>query len=134
MRAVAPVVLGPLLPADRAARDESLAAAMATRDDYLAYMSLPVQRQARMLLGVLHLRPVRRLLLGTSAPWREVAPERIEAFLLRAQGSRFYVLRRVYDFLQSMSVLAWFDLREAWSEIGFPGPPVERPVRSGEPW
>lgn len=134
MRAVLPVVLGPLLPEERAAREESLKVAMATLDDYLGYMSLPVQRQARMLWGVLRLWPVRRLLLGTSLPWREVAPSRVEAFLRRAQASELYLLRRTYDFLQSMSVLAWFDLRESWTEIGYPGPPIERPMRTGEPW
>ena len=134
MRAVAPVVLGPLLPTDPAAREESLSVMIRTLDDYLAYMSLPVQREARMLLRVLHLRSVRRLLLGTSASWREVAPDRIEVFLRQAQGSNVYLLRRIYDFLQSMSALAWFDLREAWPEIGYPGPPIERPMRTGEPW
>lgn len=134
MRAIAPVVLGPLLPSDLGARERALAASMATLDDYLAYMSPPIQRQACALLGLLNLLPVRRLLLGASTPWREVAPERIEAFLRRAHDSRFLVLRRVYDFLQSMSVLAWFDLVEAWSEVGYPGPPVERPDRRGSPW
>jgi hypothetical protein len=134
MRAVAPVVLGSLLPADRASRDEALAAAMATLDDYLAHMSLPLQQQARLLLGALALLPARLLLLHTWSRWRNVAPERVEAFLLRARANRFFLLRRSYDFLQSMAVLAWFDLPAAWSEIGYPGPPVERPARQEAPW
>ena len=134
MRALAPVVLGSLLPADRAAREDALEAEMATLDDYLAHMSLPLQRQARLLLGALALLPVRLLLLGTWNRWRDVAPGRIEAFLLRARGSRFFLLRRIYDFLQSMAVLAWFDLPVACTEIGYPGPPIERPARLGAPW
>jgi len=134
MRAVLPVVLGPLLPAEVAARDASVGAAITALDDYLGYMSTPVRRQARTLLAVLHLRLVRVVLLGTSAPWSEIPPARIEAFLRSAHGSRVFLLRRIFDFLQSMSVLAWFDLREAWTEIGYPGPPVERPMRTGEPW
>ncbi len=134
MRAVAPVVLGPLLPTDGTARDASLAAAMATLDDYLAHLSLPLQRQARALLDVLALLPVRWLLLRSRVRWREATPERVEAFLRRAQQSRLFLLRRAYDFLQSMTVLAWFDLPVAWADIGYPGPPVERPAREGESW
>jgi len=134
MRAIMAVVLNPLLPAEPATREERLTEAMTALDDYLAYMSPPIQRQARMSLAALHMWPVRRGLLGTSSPWREIAPERIEAFLLRAHDSRFFLMRRLYDFVQSMSVLAWFDLPAAWGEIGYPGPPVERPARSGELW
>jgi len=131
MRALAPVVLGSLLPADRAAREEALAASMAALDDYLAHLSLPLQRQARLLLSALDLLPVRLLLLGTWSRWRDVAPERIEAFLLRTRGSRFLALRRCYVFLQSMAVIAWFDLPLAWDEIGYPGPPIERSATAG---
>jgi len=134
MRAIAPVVLGSLLPADRPAREEALEASMATLDDYLAHMSLPLQRQARLLLGALDLPPVRLLLLGTWSRWRDIAPQRIEAFLLHMRVSRLFLLRRIYDFLQSMAVLAWFDLPVAWNEIGYPGPPIERPARLGAPW
>jgi hypothetical protein len=131
MRTLVPVVLGPLLPADRGAREDALTAGMAALDDYLAHLSLPLQRQARLLLGVLDLLPVRLLLLGTWSRWRDVAPERIEAFLLRARGSRLRALRRCYVSLQAMAVIAWFDLPLAWDEIGYPGPPIERSAAAG---
>ncbi len=130
--AILPVVLGPLLPTDAAVRTRALDEAMAALDDYLAHLSLPLQRQARSLLGALHLLPVRLVLLGTAHRWRDAPPARIAGFLRRARHSRWFVLRWVYDFLQSMTVIAWFDLPVAWSEIGYPGPPLERPlVRRG---
>ena len=129
--AVLPVVLGPLLPADQAVRARALDDAMATLDDYLAHLSLPLQRQARSLLAALHVLPVRLVLLGTACRWRDAPPARIERFLRRARHSRLFLLRRVYDFLQSMTVIAWFDLPVAWSEIGYPGPPIERPFARG---
>ena len=132
LRAVVPVVLGPLLPEDPAARAQALDDALRALDDYLVHLSLPLQRQARGLLAALHLLPARLLLLGTARRWRDAAPVRVEAFLRRARGSRLFLLRRVYEFLHSMTMIAWFDLPVAWAEIGYPGPPIERPLPRGE--
>jgi hypothetical protein len=131
LRAVAPVVLGALLPADRDARAQALDDALWAVDDYVAHLSLPLQRQARTLLAILHSAPARLLLLGTARRWRDAPPARIEAFLRRARTSRVRSLRRVYDFLQSMAVIAWFDLPAAWEDIGYPGPPLPRPFHPG---
>jgi hypothetical protein len=131
LRAVAPVVLGSLLPDDRATRDQAMDDAMWALDDYVAHLSLPLQGQARLLLALLHSAPARVVLLGTTERWRSAPPERVEDFLRRARHSRVFLLRRVYDFLQSMTVIAWFDLPVAWEAIGYPGPPVERPFHQG---
>lgn len=128
LRAVAPAVLGSLLPADDAERERLLDDAMATLDDYLAYLSLPLQREARALFAMLHSLPARVVLLGTTRRWRDAPPARVEAFLRRARGSRLLLLRRAYAFLQSMTVVAWFDQPAAWSALGYPGPPLERPI------
>ncbi len=133
LRAVAPVVLGSLLPAERGARAEALEAGLSSLDDYLAHLSLPLQRETRLLFGALALLPLRLVLVRTWSRWPDVAPERVEAFLRRAQESRFFLLRRVYTSLQSLAVIAWFDLPAAWNEIGYPGPPIERPAAAGAP-
>jgi hypothetical protein len=75
--------------------------------------------------------PARTVLLRTPRAWRDASPAQIEGFLRRAQHSPVFLLRRIYDFLHSMSVIGWFDLPAAWSAIGYPGPPVERPLRRG---
>ena len=132
MRAVMPVVLGPLLPADAVARDQALDAGVTSLDDYLAHLSLPLQEEARSVFETLDLRPVRVLLVGTWGHWREASPATIESFLRTARDSRFDLLRRMFAFLQSMAVLAWFDQPAAWPAIGYSGPPLERPVVSGD--
>jgi hypothetical protein len=134
LHALAPVVLGPLLPSEHEARERALDDGMTTLDDYLAHLSPPVQQQARLLLGLLHVLPARLLLLRTWRRWRDADPSRIEAFMQRARTSRVFLLRRIYDFLQSMTVIAWFDQPAAWNDIGYPGPPIERDVRTGAPW
>lgn len=131
MRAVMPVVLGSLLPGG-AAREQALDAGVASLDDYLAHLSAPLQEEAGRVFDTLDLLPVRVLLVGTWSRWHEASPETIASFLRAARGSRFYLLRRMYAFLQSMAVLAWFDQPAAWAEIGYPGPPIERPAVSGD--
>ncbi|MCC6557336.1 MAG: hypothetical protein IT372_30665 [Polyangiaceae bacterium] len=131
LRAVAQVVLGPLLPADPPARARALDDAMWAVDDYLAHLSGPLQREARVPFAVLHSLPARAVLLRTRRAWRDAPPARVEAFLRSARGSPLLLLRRIYDFLHAMTVIAWFDLPVAWDEIGYPGPPVERPLRRG---
>jgi len=133
LRAVAPAVLGPLLPAEDGARAAALEAGLASLDDYLAHLSLPLQKETRLLFGALALLPVRLVLVRTWSRWPAVAPKRVEAFLGRARDSRFFLLRRIYTSLQSLAVIAWFDLPAAWTEIGYPGPPIERPVSAGAP-
>ena len=131
LRAVQPVVLGPLLPDDAVARARALDEAIAAADDYLAHLSLPLQREARLTLALVHSLPARALLLRTRRAWRDASPAQVEAFLRRAQHSPVFLLRRIYDFLHSMSVIGWFDLPASWGAIGYPGPPVERPLVRG---
>jgi hypothetical protein len=132
MRAVMPVVLGPLLPASGAARERALDAGVASLDDYLAHLSLPLQEEARSVFDALDLLPARVLLVGTWSHWHEASPETIESFLRSARDSRFDLLRRMFAFLQSMAVLAWFDQPAAWQEIGYPGLPIERNAAFGD--
>jgi hypothetical protein len=51
----------------------------------------------------------------------------VASFLRSARGSRIYLLRRIYAFLQSLVVLSFFDQRVAWESVGYPGPPIARP-------
>lgn len=128
LRAVQPVVLGALLPDDAVARARALDEAVVAADDYLAHLSLPLQREANLTLALVHSLPARALLLRTRRSWRDASPAQVEAFLRRAQHSPVFLLRRIYDFLHSMSVIGWFDLPVAWSAMGYPGPPVDRPL------
>lgn len=130
LRAVVPVVLGSLLPVEDAARERALDVGLSTLDDYLAYLPLPLQREARDVFETLGLLPTRVLLVGTWDRWSAAPPETIEAFLHSARQSRFDLVRRMFAFLQSLAVLAWFDQRAAWPAIGYGGPAIDRPLPS----
>jgi len=128
LHAVAPVVLGSLVDANRPDGAAALADAMGAIDDYLAHLSLPLQQQARVTLAALASPPARAALLRTGRPWRETSTTRIETALTRLRQSPVPALRRLYDFLHSLIVLGWFDLPVAWEGIGYPGPPAESAV------
>ena len=131
LRAVIPVVLGSLLPSEEDGREQALAAGLTVLDDYLAFLPVPLQHEACDVFETLDLWPARVLLVGTWSAWREMPPATVEAFLRSARSSRFDLVRRMFAFLQSMAVLAWFDQRAAWPAIGYPGPPIERAPASG---
>jgi hypothetical protein len=124
--AVIPVVLGSLLPGDEKERRRVLAIGLDTIDRYLAFLPEALQREAGDAFATLDLLPARVLLVGTWRPWSETPPATVAAFLRSARSSRFDLVRRIFVFLQSLAVLAWFDQRAAWPAIGYPGPPVER--------
>ena len=126
MRAVMPAVLGSLLPAESEPREQALNSGMANLDEYLATLSPPLQAQAGDVFETLDLLPVRVLMVGTWNSWADIAPADVESFLNDARQSRFDLLRRMYAFLQSMAVLAWFDQPAAWPAISYPGPPITR--------
>jgi len=130
LRAVIPVVLGSLLPAEAEAREEALDVGLATLDDYLGYLPVPLQQEACDVFATLDLFPTRLLLMGTWDRWCEASPETIDASLQFARQSRFLLLRRMFAFLHSMAVLSWFDQRAAWPGIGYGGPPIDRPLPS----
>jgi hypothetical protein len=123
VRAVAPVILGSLLDVSRSDHREALAAGIDALDDYLAHLSLPVQEEATRLFTTLSLLPARVLLLGSTKSWQDASPADVERFLRSARSSRFTLLRRIHGLLQSLVVVAWFDLPLAWEAIGYPGPP-----------
>lgn len=130
LRAVIPVVLGSLLPAEGAACEKAVEDGLTVLDDYLACLPSPLQREARDVFETLDLLPTRVVLVGTWDPWSEASPTTIEKFLRSARHSRFDLVRRMFTFLQSMAVLAWFDQRAAWPGIGYGGPPIDRPSPS----
>lgn len=128
LRAVIPTVLGSLLPTNVDDREKALQIGLTTLDDYLAHLPLSLQREAGDVFETLDLLPTRVLLVGTWSRWSEASPETIAKFLRSARQSRFDLVRRMFAFLQSMAVLAWFDQRAAWPAIGYGGPPIDRPL------
>lgn len=127
LRAISPVVLGGLLPEEGPEREKTLELGLESLDGYVAHLSAPLQREVADLFATLDLWPVRVLLTGGFSRWSDCSPEALVAFLRFAEGSRVFLLRRVYAFLQSLVVLSFFDQPPAWKLIGYPGPPVPTP-------
>lgn len=126
-------MLGGLLPEEGLEREKTLELGLESLDEYVSHLSAPLQREVADLFGTLDLWPVRVLLTGGFARWSDCSPEALVSFLRFAEGSRVFLLRRVYAFLQSLVVLSFFDQPSAWKLIGYPGPPIAKPEDTGEP-
>jgi hypothetical protein len=122
LTAVLPVMLGPVFPADPAARAAAIAATVERVNNAILGLPLSAQKEVQDLFGLLALAPGRRLLAGVSGSWAEAAPQQIEAFLNSWRGHRYSMLQTAYLALHDLMAGAWYSDPAHWAAIGYPGP------------
>jgi len=124
MRALVPALLDGALPADR---DERRAATGETVDAVAAAIEgLPpsTRRELDTLFALLALAPVRLLIAGVDARWRDATVDDANGFLERLRESRLAQKRAAYDALHQLTFAAWYANPRRWPAIGYPGPPA----------
>ncbi|MRW94212.1 hypothetical protein GJ699_29985 [Duganella sp. FT80W] len=122
LRAVIPVMLGPVLPAEPAARAAALEAACGRVRDAVLGLPLTTQKEVQDLFGLLALGPARRLLAGVAGGWEQADPHQVEAFLNSWRTHSLETLRAAYHALHDLIIGAWYADPSAWPAIGYPGP------------
>ena len=128
LRRTASVVLSSVLPVESEERGAALDEVVNGSDDYMGFMPLPVQAEAREALDLLDNSLVRWLLGGMWARWEVATPADVAGLLESLRGSRFDLKRLLYQFLHDMSSMGWFGNPRSWPALNYPGPPrVRRP-------
>jgi hypothetical protein len=122
LAAVIPVMLGPVLPAEAAARTAAIAAATTRVRDAVLGLPLTTQKEVQDLFGLLALGPGRRLLAGVSGGWEHADPKQVEAFLQNWRSHSFQTLQHAYLALHDLILGAWYADPSSWDAIGYPGP------------
>ena len=89
-----------------------------------AILGLPLgaQQEIQGLFTLLALGPVRRLLAGVPADWKQATPGQVSAFLQRWREHRFADLQVAYAALHDLILGAWYAEPSNWAAIGYPGP------------
>jgi hypothetical protein len=122
LHAIIPVVLGPALPADPAARGSALAAAGTRVRDAVLGLPLGTQKEVQDLFGLLALGPARRLLAGVAGGWDQADPRQVAAFLDSWRTHRLQTLQVAYHALHDLILGSWYADPSSWQAIGYPGP------------
>ncbi|WP_373991382.1 hypothetical protein [Duganella sp. BuS-21] len=122
LQAIIPVMLGPVLPVEPAARAQALAAAGQRVGDAVRGLPLTTQKEVQDLFGLLALGPARRLLAGVGGAWEQADPRQVEAFLQNWRSHRLQTLQTAYHGLHDLIIGAWYADPSSWEAIGYPGP------------
>jgi len=121
--AVATVMLAGALPAAAPAHDEALLAAVRGFDTAVSELPPSVQAEIKQLLGLLEFAPTRWLAAGISSSWSEASDDDVAAFLKKWRFSSVQLFRSGYDALHQLTMAGWYASTQAWTRIGYPGPP-----------
>ncbi len=122
LAAIAPVMLGPVLPAEAAARAAALDGAMTRTLAAIHGLPLGTQKEVQDLFGLLALAPARRWLAGVSGSWEQAAPQQVAAFLDHWRHHRLATLQTAYLALHDLILGPWYAEPSSWAAIGYPGP------------
>lgn len=122
LTAVIPSMLGPILPAEPAARAAAIGQTVDHVAGAIAGLPLSSQKEVQDLFGLLSLAPVRRMLAGVSGGWSHASPAKVDAFLRSWRHHRLQTLQTAYLALHDLILGAWYAQPANWPAIGYPGP------------
>lgn len=120
--AVIPSMLGPVLPADAAARAAAIDGVLGRIDGAIHGLPLATQKEVQDLFGLLALAPARRFLAGVPASWQQATPEQVDAFLHSWRTHRVGMLVTAYQAMHDLILGPWYSDPANWAAIGYPGP------------
>jgi hypothetical protein len=116
-----PVIVGPVLPTEAAARRVALDGAVQRVAGAISGLPLSTQKEVADLFALLALAPTRRLLAGIS-DWQTATPEQLSEFLQSWRTHRFDMLQTAYHALHDLVLGAWYADPSSWTAVGYPGP------------
>lgn len=83
----------------------------------------PVVGELHQLFGLLEFAPTRVFTTGLWTPWSRATSDEVARFLERWRYSSVALYRSGYQALHQLVMAAWYGNAQAWSRIGYPGPP-----------
>ncbi|WP_307665338.1 hypothetical protein [Pseudoduganella namucuonensis] len=122
LAAIAPAIVGPMLPSGAADRAAAVARTVDGVQQAIASLPLATQREVRDLFGLLALAPARRFLAGVPAAWGEASVAQVSAFLQDWRTHRLAMLQTAYHALHDLVLGAWYADSSSWAGIGYAGP------------
>jgi hypothetical protein len=120
--AVGQAVLEGLLPPPGMQRNVALNDWLVRLEAAVAGLPPAIRTELSQLLGLLSLRPGRQWLAGLEPAWAEASGEQVRLALLEMRDSPSPLRQQAYHALRDLSMAAYFTSRQAWAQLGYPGP------------
>ena len=122
---LADAVLHDVLPENPAARELWLDRVVAGCALGVAVLTPRLQRETHELISALARAPLRLLVIGQWAGWRDQSREQVQQRLKALQASENPTHRIVYRALRDLIVGAYYSDRYSWTGLGYEGPIVD---------
>ena len=120
--AVGQAVLEGLLPPSGLQRNVALNDWLVRLEATVAGLPPATRAELSQLLGLLSLRPGRQWLAGLEPAWAEASVEQVRQALQEMRDSPRPLRQQAYHALRDLSMAAYFSSRQAWAQLGYPGP------------
>lgn len=120
--AVARAVIGPLLPAEEAAREVALQQLLLRLDATITGLPPALQAELSQLLALLASAPGRLAFARLATAWPQASLSELELMLEGLRHSSLLLRQQTYHALRDLCNAAWFADPATWQQIGYPGP------------
>lgn len=118
----------PVVLAKHTLAPNTVKAMLLALDDLIIHFNAFNQKQMQQLFDVMAYAPLRFVAGAPWSSWPEATEAEIQAFLVDWRDSRFELKRMGYLSICKVINLCWYARTEAFSDIGYPGPPVKIPT------
>lgn len=112
------------LPSGPEQRASAVARTVSGVEKAIAGLAPTTQAEIGQLFALLAFPPTRVLVAGVWPAWETARVSEVAAFLAAWRHSRFDLLRTGYAGLHDLVLGAWYAHPDAWTPIGYPGPPT----------
>jgi hypothetical protein len=123
LRAIAPVMLKGSLPSEFDAQKASIDRIIATIDEALFKLDSHNTKQISDLFTLLTFGLTRGFATGIWSTWEHANEAEIDNFLNNWRESSLGLFNAGYNGLNKLMVATWYGQKEAWTDVGYPGPP-----------
>ncbi|MFT6154632.1 MAG: hypothetical protein ACJA1X_001993 [Bermanella sp.] len=121
------------LPKEPNAQEASISRIIATIDEALFKLDSHNNRQISDLFTLLTFGLTRGLATGVWSKWENASEAEIENFLHNWRESSVGLFNAGYNGLNKLMVATWYGQKEAWADVGYPGPPYADILISKKP-
>jgi len=123
---IASILLSGAISQEPESRKQQIDTTLRELDKALIVLQPTAQKELRQLLGLLKIPITRILAARVTSSWENASPEAINSFLMRWRNSNTALFRTAYSGLHQLIMGAWYGQEQAWSSIGYPGPPLQK--------